>query len=66
MSKVLLPIVLALALFSGCQNPEQEYVSPDRDKIRSQFAPTEHLPAPMPTDETLPEHTQVTPMLPFE
>lgn len=65
MRKLLLLLLCAM-LLAGCRERETEYVSPNREDIREQFAPTERLPAPMPAEDDIPENTVVTPILPFE
>lgn len=65
MRKLLL-LLLCTMLLAGCRKTETEYVSPNREDIRKQYAPTEHLPAPTPTEDDIPENTVVTPVLPFE
>lgn len=66
MSRFFIILGLCVLTLTGCRHAEQEYVSPKYDEIRREFAPTENLPAPLPTDETIPENTVVTPMIPFE
>lgn len=65
--KKLLPIFLLLLLLTACREQPQEYESPDYQKIRDDFAPTEYVPTLPPTDPDEPTETVVvTPIMPLK
>lgn len=65
--KKLLLLSLLLLLLTACREQPKEYESPDYQKIRDDFAPTEYVPTLAPTDSDEPTETVVvTPMMPLK
>lgn len=63
----LLVIPLLLLLLAGCREQPKEYISPDYQKIREEFAPTEYIPpAPSSSPDETEETVIVTPIMPLQ